>query len=97
MNPHPEVRAHLCLTMKSKRLANHQTQEDVAAGTNLDPGTVSRYERGELEPSPEVIYDYAQFFQCPISDFFPPLPKLVHSLIVLAVLGNQLIPELIAA
>ena len=71
MKKHPEVRQFIAERIKEKRAQQAVTQEKLSELTEIDPTTISRYERGVLEPSPKALYDIACALGCQCGDFFP--------------------------
>ncbi|MDR0454614.1 MAG: helix-turn-helix transcriptional regulator [Deferribacteraceae bacterium] len=56
--------------MRRKR---KMTQEQVSEAVGLEMESVSRIENGVTAPTLKRLYQFATLFQCPLTNFFPPV------------------------
>jgi transcriptional regulator with XRE-family HTH domain len=59
------IKEVICLfniRLRDLRVASGLTQKELAEKLNLTHSTISKYERGELEPSNEIIITLSNFF-----------------------------------
>lgn len=54
--------------LKRARVRSGMSQRDLASRAGVAIATISRYESGEMNPSPRVINNVAEVFGCSIGD-----------------------------
>lgn len=54
------------LKIKELRISENITQKDLAEKLSTTQTTIGKYERGELEPSIDMLQKLANFFECSI-------------------------------
>lgn len=62
---------HVASAFRAFRVACGLKLRDVAAVLGVKPGTVHKYERGEIRIFPETLVRAAVLFGVPVKDFFP--------------------------
>ena len=76
--------------IKEYRESNQMTQKDVAEILNVEPGTISKYESGMIEPNIESLKRLAEKFNITIDELIKDEEKLdVSKINVLEVLKEQ--------
>ena len=76
--------------IKEYRESNQMTQKDVAEILNVEPGTISKYESGMIEPNIESLKRLAETFNITIDELIKDEEKLdVSKINVLEVLKEQ--------
>ncbi len=58
--------------LKRTRLANHDTQKNVASSIGIDVKTLRRYENGQQTPPLETAYRLARYYKLYVHELFPP-------------------------
>lgn len=69
-----EIRSVFSERLRYLRVMRGLQQKDVADALGLNPATYGMYERGEREPSLEVLYKLAEFFEIPMDFLFGRIP-----------------------
>lgn len=54
--------------LKEKRLAMKLTRREFAYKLNISESALNKYERGEREPSQELLKRFRDFFNCTIDE-----------------------------
>lgn len=54
------------MELKKIRIQKGLTQQEVADGINCSPNVYSRYERGDREPSIQMLLKLSEFFDVPV-------------------------------
>lgn len=68
-----ELTMHVANKVKSMRLAQGMTQEDLGIKLNTTKQTIGRYENGSRKISQDLLFELAEIFNCSIDDFFPKI------------------------
>lgn len=58
--------------LKVRRARKDATQADLAEAVGVTRQTINAIERGRYDPSLELAFDLAAFFDCAIEDIFQP-------------------------
>lgn len=66
-----ELTMYVANKLKSMRLAQGMTQEDLGIKLNTTKQTIGRYENGSRKISQDLLFELAEIFNCSIDDFFP--------------------------
>ena len=59
------------IRLKNLRLQDSLTQSDLGSRLGIAKSTISLYESGKREPDFETLEKFADFFNVPMSTFFP--------------------------
>lgn len=59
------------IQLKTLRLQNSLTQSELGSRLGIAKSTISLYESGKREPDFETLEKFADFFNVPMSTFFP--------------------------
>lgn len=62
---------HVAAAFRAFRIASGLKLREVAAVLGVEPGTVHKYERGEIRIFPETLLHAAVLFGVPVAEFFP--------------------------
>jgi transcriptional regulator with XRE-family HTH domain len=62
---------HVAAAFRAFRIANGLKLRDVAMLLGVAPGTVHKYERGQIRIFPETLLRAAALFGVPVTEFFP--------------------------
>lgn len=58
--------------LRARREAADLSQADLAAEVDVTRQTINSIERGRYDPSLELAFALADYFDCPIEDLFDP-------------------------
>jgi putative transcriptional regulator len=58
--------------LPERREERDLSQADLAAAVDVSRQTINAIERGRYDPSLELAFDLADFFECSIEDLFEP-------------------------
>lgn len=59
--------------IKTFRLAQGMTQDDLAEKLDTTKQSISRYENGERQANQDILFSLAEIFNKRVDDFFPPI------------------------
>ena len=60
--------------LRDRRAERDLSQADLAAAVDVSRQTINAIERGRYDPSLELAFELAEYFDCRIEDLFDPRP-----------------------
>lgn len=70
-----ELAHYICRKIKSMRISQGKTQEDLALMLGTTKQSIGRYENGSRRANQDLLFELADVLGCSINDFFPPIER----------------------